>query len=119
MTIIHCKEYKDKHKDKHKDKGKQKSLILIHYQEDKDKHKNKDRDKKSNTYHYQEDKDATICPELSGDKRAAGNSAFQKKKDEQVVQIGPLFLFWFYLKGILKKDILLFFFLQGILKSLK
>ena len=45
-------------------------------------------------YHHQEDKDATICPELSGDKRAAGNSAFQKKKDEQVVQIG-LFYFGF------------------------
>jgi len=30
-----------------------------------------------------EDKEAMISPELSGDKRAAGNAAFQKKKDEQ------------------------------------
>merc|ERR1711963_1162983 len=35
----------------------------------------------------QEDKDATICPELSGDKRSAGNSAFQKKKDEQALNL--------------------------------
>jgi len=35
----------------------------------------------------QEDKDATICPELSSDKRAAGNSAFQKKKDEQALNL--------------------------------
>merc|ERR1712018_178141 len=35
----------------------------------------------------QEDKDATICPELSSDKRAEGNSAFQKKKDEQALNL--------------------------------
>jgi tetratricopeptide (TPR) repeat protein len=33
----------------------------------------------------QEDKAANISPELSGDKRAAGNAAFQKKKDDQAL----------------------------------
>ena len=84
-------------------------------------------------YHHQEDKDATICPELSGDKRAAGNSAFQKQKDEQVVQIGLVFFFsffegaleegragcadcfCFFLGGYLTfvRDVWLFFFLQN------
>ena len=35
----------------------------------------------------QEDKEAMISPELSGDKRAAGNAAFQKKKDEQALNL--------------------------------
>lgn len=34
-----------------------------------------------------EDKEAMISPELSGDKRAAGNAAFQKKKDEQALNL--------------------------------
>ena len=36
---------------------------------------------------FQEDKEAMISPELSGDKRAAGNTAFQKKKDEQALNL--------------------------------
>jgi len=35
----------------------------------------------------QEDKEANINPELSADKRAAGNAAFQKKKDEQAINL--------------------------------
>ena len=38
-------------------------------------------------FNFQEDKEAMISPELSGDKRAAGNTAFQKKKDEQALNL--------------------------------
>merc|ERR1740129_1469959 len=34
-----------------------------------------------------EDKESSVCPELSGDKRTAGNSAFQKKKDQEAINL--------------------------------
>ena len=34
-----------------------------------------------------EDKDASVSPDLSGDKRSAGNVAFQKKKDREAVSL--------------------------------
>ena len=34
-----------------------------------------------------EDKESSVSPELSGDKRAAGNTAFQKKKDREAINL--------------------------------
>ena len=34
-----------------------------------------------------EDKESSVCPELSGDKRTAGNAAFQKKKDRDALNL--------------------------------
>ena len=35
----------------------------------------------------QDDPQSTIAPDLSGNKRAAGNAAFQKKKDQEALNL--------------------------------